>query len=135
MTKNTSSLTEGFASQISEIKKLENKADILDKKSKELRTQVTTMKDVLLADMDVAETDISRNRTHTATIAEQDVATIEDFDKAWNYIRRQNKPYLLYRRVNNAPWREEVKARRGRAIPGIKAFKKRTLSIKKTRTS
>lgn len=123
-----------FDAQISRIKKLEDRATEYRDKAKVIQTEADELKYQLLKEMDDAGTDIARNSTHTATIVETEVAQIEDFDEAWRWIRRMNKPYLLMRRINNAPYRDEVKARKGKPVPGVKTYVKRTLSVKKTRT-
>jgi len=59
------------------------------------------------------------------------VAQVQEWDDVFKYIKRNNAFYLLYRRINNAPWREEVKSRRNKEVPGISPFTRYKLSLLK----
>ena len=61
----------------------------------------------------------------------EEVAQVNDWEEAFKYIRKKNAFYLMFKRVNNAAWREELKARRNRDIPGISKFTKYKLSLRK----
>lgn len=50
-----------------------------------------------------------------------DIPQTEDWDKVWQYIKKNNAFDLLQRRLNNAAVEERWEA--GKKIPGIKTFK------------
>lgn len=68
----------------------------------------------------------------TISAHEEIVAQVNDWDDVFKYVKRNNAFYLLYRRINNAPWREEVKSRRNKQIPGISPFSRYKLSLLKS---
>jgi hypothetical protein len=68
----------------------------------------------------------------TISVNEEDVAQVDDWDKLYAYVRKNNAFYLLYRRVNPASWREEVASRKNKALPGVSTYTKYKLSLRKT---
>lgn len=63
----------------------------------------------------------------SVSIREEVVPTVEDWDKVWAYIGRNKAFHLIQRRMSNPAWREALE--QGKKIPGIKPFKKRSLSV------
>lgn len=60
------------------------------------------------------------------------VAQVQDWTKVFTYVKKHDAFYLLYKRINNAPWREEVKSRRDKNVPGISPFTRYKLSLLKS---
>lgn len=61
----------------------------------------------------------------------EDVAQVDDWDLFYKYVKKNDAFYLLYRRVNAASWREEVKSRRNKALPGVSSYTRYKLSLRK----
>ena len=116
------------------VKFREAKAE-LAKKSKLITAQEAIVEKQMMDMMKAQGTDIARNPLigYTASIIEEDYPNIEDWDTLSHFILRNKALYLLPRRVLSAAWRDLKLSRRGnKEIPGVKSFKKQTLSIKKT---
>jgi len=97
---------------------------------KDLRDQYSDLEARLIAAFDLQETTQARGRSATATLNEEELATIIDWDQVHNFIRSQNAFYLLQRRINSAAWREAA-AERGEPIPGTTVFKKRSIALRR----
>lgn len=65
----------------------------------------------------------------TASLTEDDVPMVKDWDAFLTECRMNDKMYLLQRRVATAAWRE-LKLN-GFETPGIETYKKRTISLRK----
>lgn len=66
----------------------------------------------------------------TMSISVNNVPNIGNWNKFYQYIKRNNAFHLLERRPAAKPCREELEARRNRAIPGVEWFEKRTLNLR-----
>lgn len=65
----------------------------------------------------------------TATITEEDVPMVLDWDAFYDYLIENRATHLLQRRVATAAWRELVS--NGFPVPGIDVYKKREISLRK----
>ena len=70
-----------------------------------------------------------RGELATATFKITKVPTVRDWDKVYRYIKQHAAFYLLERRVSVTAWREEVEARKGRALPGVESFEKESVNL------
>ena len=73
---------------------------------------------------------MARGRSATATLNEEELATVTDWDRVHEFVRSQNAFFLLQRRMNSAAWREAA-AERGEPIPGTTVFKRRTIALRR----
>jgi hypothetical protein len=97
---------------------------------RDLRDQYAELEAKLIAALDVQETTMARGRSASATLSEEELATVTDWGQVHEYVRTHNAWYLLQRRINSAPWRE-LTAERGEPIPGTTVFKKRSISLRR----
>ena len=97
---------------------------------KSLQAQYAELEARLIAALDLQETTQARGRSATATLNEEELATVIDWDQVHEYIRNQNAFFLLQRRINSAAWREAA-AERGEPIPGTTVFKRRTIALRR----
>ena len=97
---------------------------------KNLQAQYTELEARLIAALDQQETTMARGRSASATLNEEELATVIDWDQVHEYIRSQNAFFLLQRRINSAAWREAA-AERGGPIPGTTVFKRRTIALRR----
>lgn len=102
----------------------------LTETDKQLRQQYTELESRLIAALDQQDTTQARGRSATATLNEEELATVTDWSRVHEFIRSQNAFYLLQRRINSAPWRE-LTAERGEPIPGTSVFKKRSIALRR----
>lgn len=68
----------------------------------------------------------------TASIAEEELFSIDDFDVYEQFIYDNNALYLMQRRPAQAAIRELKKA--GTEVPGVRAFTKRSINLRKSPT-
>lgn len=96
---------------------------------KELRAEYDILGHQVLAGLDAQNTTMTRAKTATAVISEEEVAQIDDWDAVFNYIHENGAFYLLQRRFNNAAWRE-LKETEG-TVPGTSPLKIRKIALRK----
>lgn len=111
---------------IDQIFELRERIRELDRQSQSLKDEKTTLEDQLLKDLDAQGVQSVSGRRATASISENIVPSIEDWDSFHAFIRKNNAFYLLQRRANPAPYRELIQQRRGRKIPGVTSVTLRT---------
>jgi hypothetical protein len=97
---------------------------------KDLRDQYSELEVRLIAALDLQQTSMARGRSATATLNEEELATVTDWSQVHEFIRSQNAFFLLQRRINSAAWREAA-AERGEPIPGTTVFNKRSIALRR----
>ena len=97
---------------------------------KSLQAQYADLEAKLIAALDLQETTQARGRSATATLNEEELATVTDWSQVHEFVRSQNAFFLLQRRINSAAWREAA-AERGEPIPGTTLFKKRSIVLRR----
>ena len=97
---------------------------------KNLRDQYAELEARLIAALDQQEATQARGRSATATLNEEELATVVDWHLVHEFIRSQNAFHLLQRRMNSAAWREAA-AERGEPIPGTTVFKRRSIALRR----
>lgn len=65
----------------------------------------------------------------TFTITETVVPNVSDWDEFYEYVLEQRAPHMFQRRVSTAAFRELHDA--GESVPGVDAYNKRTISLRK----
>lgn len=66
----------------------------------------------------------------TISINPETVAQVQNWDQVFNYIKKKDAFYLMFKRINNAAWREEIAANRNKPVPGIDPFERYKLSLR-----
>jgi hypothetical protein len=84
----------------------------------------------LIEMMDALGTDQVRNDHATASITERIVPQVEDWDRFSTFIFRNKALYMLERRPAATAYREMLEQRKGRAIPGVTSYTKRTIGLR-----
>ena len=74
-------------------------------------------------------TTTARGTLASATMTETIVPNIEDWSLVQQWILDNDALYLVHRRVSAGPWKELLDT--GEHVPGIAAFTKRTISLRK----
>lgn len=65
----------------------------------------------------------------SVTIGHDEIGTIDDPEKFWNFVYRNKEGNLLQLRLSNPAFQELMKHRKGRPIPGTGMITKRKLYI------
>ena len=117
--------TSDLMHRIFEIRKLRANLEEQDKVLKEEFAQIEL---VLLARADEQGATRISTTDGTATITEEEVPTVTDWDAVHLYIKENDAFHLLQRRINTAAWREMLKA--ATPLPGTAPFTKRSIGFR-----
>ena len=101
----------------------------LNAEIKALDDEYQELEAALLAAMDGQNTQIAATKRVHASISEQVVPTVEDWDALYEYIKETDQLHLLQRRVATSAWRELLES--GEQIPGTAPYKKRSVNLRK----
>lgn len=102
----------------------------LESQKKKLTAQRTEIEEQILAKFEAEGVDQIRGTKATASLSENEVANVENWDDFYKYIHRQKAFHLLQRRVSDAAWREERMTVPKHKIPGTTPFNKKSVSLK-----
>jgi len=97
---------------------------------KDLRDQYSELEARLIAALDLQETTQARGRSATATLTEEDYASVTDWTAVYDYIRQTESWFLLHKRISNASWKELTELN-GEPVPGTQAFRKRSIALRR----
>lgn len=114
------------------IKKLHAKREALRtlaQKQKKLEEERDDIAERLIAAMDAQGLTKSGGGPATASISESVVPQVEDWDRFHAFIGKTKRYYLLERRPAVVAYRELLELRKGRKIPGVSSFTKRTVRL------
>jgi hypothetical protein len=100
----------------------------LSTRDKELVEEWDLYQQLLIAQLDESGTDMTRSQVGTATITEEIVPLVEDWDTFLGYIHQEEAYHLLQRRPATAAYRELQNI--GLEVPGVVPFKKRSISLR-----
>lgn len=101
----------------------------VDAESKRLDEELDRLENQILRLLDDNKTTMSRGRLSSAAISEDTVYSIADDDAFFNYVDENKAYYLLQRRVASNAVKE--KQAMGEEVPGLKAYLKRSISLRK----
>lgn len=102
----------------------------LEKKISGLRTEKDKYEEMLMAELDAQGVRSVSGHQATASISENLVPSVTDWDAFHAWIRRNNAFYLLQRRANAVPYRELLESRRNKPLPGVTTVTLRTLNLR-----
>lgn len=102
----------------------------LEKKISDLKSEKTKIEEDLIEEMTSQGVQSVSGRKATASISENLVPAVDDWDSFHAWIRRNNAFYLLQRRANSAPYRELMETRHGKKLPGVNSVILRTLNLR-----
>jgi hypothetical protein len=97
---------------------------------KSLQAQYAELETRLIAALDLQETTQARGRSATATVTEEDFASVTDWTAVYDCIGRTESWFLLHKRISNASWKELTELN-GESVPGTQAFRKRSISLRR----
>lgn len=122
--------TKTLGSKISALGKFKAQIDKLNKDLSELKKQREELELEIIKDLETDGTTMGSNRVATVSISEQEVAHATDPEVAIAWMRKTNNMQLLQRRFSNPAYRELMARRRGKKIPGIDTFVKKSLNYR-----
>ena len=120
---------QSFGSMIDEMYELRNQKQDYESKAKKIKEQMDVLESAIINRLDIDETTMSRGKTASAILTEQEIPKVEDWDEFYQYIQENEAFHLLQRRVSTAAARETLEA--GEIIAGVGTFTKRAISLRK----
>lgn len=118
-----------LGSKIDQLRDLRNERVEHDKASKSIKELEEVLVLEIIDALDEQDTTMGRSRKNSASIVEEEIATVEDYDEFYAHIVSEDCPYLLQRRVAQGAVKELLES--GQEVPGIKLLTKRKLSLRK----
>ena len=95
----------------------------------ELKKGYSELAEEAMDEMEKLGLDQIRGTKATLSVRKTDVANVKDWDKVYNYIHRHKAYHLMFRRIADAAFREELELKGKRGIPGIEIFTRRTAGL------
>lgn len=117
--------------KINTLYQLREQIRALNEQLKPLDEHKRALEAEIIEDLDNTGIDKASGELATISISENVVPTVEDWDTFHRFIKRNNYFFLLERRAAAAAYRELLESRKGRTIPGVISFKRRTLNLRK----
>lgn len=105
--------------------------DELNRATKEKKRELDAVEFRLLEALDALGTETARAHGHTVAVNESVKGNIADYDEFIEFVRDNDAWFLLERRISNPAFREMLAERDGEDIPGLTAFNRRTVSVRK----
>lgn len=118
-----------IGSLIDAVKKLAEQRSKLSAEDKALKAQQDDLEAQIITMLDEQETRVGEGKLAKASITESEVPTVEDWDKFFAWATRTKNTHLIQHHISSPAWRE-MRALKNAELPGIKAFTKRSLSIR-----
>ena len=113
--------------QLASIRDKKRKADAV---VKEFEEQYKLLEAQILQEMAAQGLDKGSGKTATASLGEEVVADLQDWDKFTAWLAKTKHFHIFQRRFSNPAYRELVALSKGRGIPGLVSFTKTKLNLR-----
>lgn len=113
---------------IDEIAMLQKKRDEIGAKLAAAEKLINEKKEKLLARVKKSELNGAKGRLGAAFIQEDDIPTIEEFEKVWSWAKKNDALDIFQKRLSNAAVRERWAV--GKKIPGVGTFHRVFLQVR-----
>lgn len=117
-----------LSTKIKALKKIKADMSTLAKKVEELRKKRATMDGEMIGLLEDQGLTMSGDGDQKVVITETDVPTTEDWGRFIMWARKSNNLHMIQRRVSSPAYREILALRKGKAVPGLKTFSRKSLS-------
>lgn len=101
---------------------------LLAVEEKRINTELTALETTIFGLMDAQDTRKAEGKKAGISIGEAVVGNVEDWDALWPYIVKNKYFHLVQKRVSDPGLRELWE--KGKTVPGVQPFTKRTLSVR-----
>ena len=115
--------------RVNELQARREKIREMEGKLNELKKGYTSLSDEIMDAMEENGLDQIRGTKATLSLKKTDVANVLDWEKVYNYVHRHKAYHLMFRRIADAAFREELELRGKRGIPGIEIFTRRSCGL------
>lgn len=110
------------------LKELKDLKGNLNNEISKINKIISNVETKLKIKLDELGTDIVRGKTVTVSISKSEVPKVEDWESFYEYIMKNNAPYLLQRRPSAGPIREIWSS--GQEVSGVEIVPTTTLNTK-----
>lgn len=100
---------------------------VLEKAYNDQKKAVETLREEMIQEMNVAGTESYKSDLGSISKSTTTVPVVNDWEKFYDYIHKNDAFELLQRRASTQAWRDRVED--GEEIPGVSSFSKETLRI------
>lgn len=114
--------------RIDALAKIRDEKRALEEKLKAVEDRYKTAEGELIEALTGEGMEKATGRTATVSLSTSVSANVEDWDKFFAYIKRNNAFYLLQRRVTDTAYREILDS--GKSVPGVTPFNKTRLNLR-----
>lgn len=105
----------------------------LNARDKELIAEWREVEGNLIGTLEEQGGDIGRTEIATATITENVLPNVEDWDEVHRYVIEEQALHLLHRRISTGAYKELLDAKQ--SVPGIVPYVQKQISLRKRTTS
>lgn len=102
---------------------------LIREQDKELTRKLDVLKEAIIEKLDAEKSDLGRGLVATASVTENVVGTMKDYERFSQFVYRHKALHLLDKRINSAAYREMLEERG--EVPGVEPFTRRDLSVTK----
>jgi hypothetical protein len=114
---------------ISDMYTLRESYRALDKQSKDIKAEYKELERLVIQRLDEAGVAYAGNELASATVSEEKMPNIDDWDAVCRYIADTNSWYLIKREILAGQFREATLG--GEEIPGLLGYTKRKVALRK----
>ena len=102
---------------------------VKEAETKEISAELTTVEGKIFARLEDIGVTTAKATLASATITEQVVPVVSDFEQVLKWIKENDAFYMLQRRISSPAYKEILDM--GGEIPGVEPYTKRTISLRK----
>ena len=121
--------TDDIGAEIDKLDALDEKLKKANAKAREAKEAFDAQKEHVMETLAAQNLEGGKGKKKSVTIGEKEVGHIKDMEKFWNFVHRNKAGELLENRISNPAYRELLKARKGRPIPGVETVKVKKLYL------
>ncbi len=120
-----------IGASIDKLKQIRDQVRALTKQANELKKDQYDLEANLMGLMDEQGLEKSSGKLATASLGEDEITSVEDWDSFYRFIKRHSAFYLLERRPAQAANKEAREHRKGHMpIPGTRVIPKRKINLR-----
>ena len=123
------SIEPSIGSLVDKAKKLANERAALSAKDKALKAEFDDLKVQIMNLMKDQDTRVGEGKLARASIVVSEEPQVADWQVFLTYARKTNNLHLVQQRISSPAWRE-IRALKGKEIPGINCFIKHDLNLR-----
>ena len=115
---------------LDQMQQLRDERRDLEAQSKELKTKYEELEIKAIEMMENAGLDKASGELATASLSENEVPSVTDWNRLLPCIKRNGAWQLFERRIAKGAWVELVQNRKGRALPGVESYVTKRINLR-----